>query len=143
MSDSRKQTLGILARISEFLEALPEDQVAELESGDARLTIIPAGSLEPLRPAPKTRATARQSKSAAVDVHAIAEAVRTAETRESATATLRPLRKDPDLKEVAVLLNVTGLGNLAKDKLIDAVVEATVGSRLDSLAIRGTATLPY
>ena len=56
---------------------------------------------------------------------------------------LKPLRKDPDLKEVAVLLNVNGLGNLAKDKLIDAIVEATVGSRLDSFAIRGNATLPH
>ena len=33
MSDSRKQTLGILTRISEFLETLPEEHLADLESG--------------------------------------------------------------------------------------------------------------
>ncbi len=141
MSDSRKQTLGILARISEFLETLPEEHLADLESGDARLTIIPAGSHEPLSGVRVPRS--RTSKPTSIDVNAIAEAVRTAETREYAAATLKPLRKDPELKVVATLLNVVGLGNLPKDKLIEAIVEATVGSRLDSIAIRGTATLPY
>jgi hypothetical protein len=144
VSDSRKQTLGILTRIAEFLETLPEEHLADLESGEARLTIIPAGASEPLRPAARSRAaSARTTKAPAVDVDAIAEAVRSAETREAAASVLRPLRKEPDLKQVAELLNVVGLGNLAKDKLIDAIVEATVGNRLDSLAIRGTANLPY
>jgi hypothetical protein len=143
VSDPRKQTIGILVRIAEFLETLPEDQLADLESGEARLTIIPSGSGEALRPAPRPRTPARTPKPTAVDVHAVAAAVRGAETRQAATAVLAPLRKDPDLKEVAVLLKVVGLGSLAKDKLIDAIVEATVGNRLDSFAIRGTATLPY
>jgi hypothetical protein len=140
MSDSRKQSVAILTRVAEFLQNLPEEHLTELEAGTALLTIIPAGATEPLRrPAPRPRA----AKSATVDVHKIAETVRTAETREEAIAVLRPLRKDPELKEVAVLLNVHGMGNLAKDRLVDAIVEATVGSRLDSQAILGDATLPY
>jgi hypothetical protein len=144
MSDSRKQTLGILMRISEFLETLPEDHLADLESGAARLTFIPAGASEPMRPTARPRAaSARAAKPVTVDVSAIAEAVRTAETREAAATVLKPLRKDPELKDVAVQLNVVGLGNLSRDKLIEAIVEATVGNRLDTFAIRGNANLPY
>ena len=144
MSDSRKQTLGILLRISEFLETLPEEQLADVESGAARLTLIPAGASEPLRPAARTRAaSARAAKPALVAASAIAETVGAPESREAAAAVLKALRKNPDLKDVAVRLNVVGLGNLSKDKLIEAIVEATVGNRLDTFAIRGNANLPY
>jgi hypothetical protein len=147
MSDAGKQSIAILTRVAEFLETLPEEHLADLESGAAALTIIPAGTTVPLPRATapaRTRAAApRATKPSTVDVHATAEAVRAAETREEATAALRPLRKDPDLKQIAELLHVTGLGNLAKDRLIDAIVEGTVGSRLDMQAIQGTAKLPY
>jgi hypothetical protein len=144
MSDPRKQSVAILARIAEFLETLPEEHLADLETGAAALTIIPAGAHEPLPRPTRTRTTAvRPPKQSTVDVAAIAEAVRTADTREEAAAQLRPLRKDPELKHIAELLNVTGMGNLSKDKLIDAIVEGTVGSRLDFDAIQGTARLPY
>jgi hypothetical protein len=144
MSDSRKQSLAILMRIADFIENLPEEHVTDLEAGAALLTIIPAGSTEPVSRAPaRARAAARAPKVSAVDVRQVADAVRTSQTREAATAALRPLRKDPELKEVAALLSVVGLGNLPKDRLIDAIVEATVGSRLDFQAIQGSATLPY
>jgi hypothetical protein len=144
MSDSRKQSATILMRVAEFLSQLPEEHLADLESGAAALSLIPTGSSEPLPlGASRSRSRSRAPKAAAVDVNEVAQAVQAAETREEAAARLRPLRKDPDLKEVAVLLNVTGLGNLPKDRLIDAIVEATVGSRLDFQAIQGSATLPY
>ncbi len=143
MTDARKQSVGILMRIAEFLETLPEEHLADLESGAAVLTFIPVGSTEPLPRQTRSRATARPAKPSTVDVSAIADAVRSAESREAATAQLKPLRKDPDLKQVAELLNVNGLGSLPKDRLIDAIVEATVGSRLDFQAIQGDARLPY
>jgi hypothetical protein len=143
MSDARKQSLAILTRIAEFLETLPEEHVADLESGAAALTIIPAGSSEPLPRSPRPRAAKAAPKASTVDIHAIANAVMSAESRDEATALLKPLRKDPDLKQIADLVQVTGLGNLAKDKLIDAIVEGTVGSRLDFQAIQGPARLSY
>jgi hypothetical protein len=144
MSDARKQSIAILTRVAEFLETLPEEHLADLESGAAALTIIPAGASEPLPRAPRPRAATRAApKASTVDVQAIAEAVQAAESRDEATALLKPLRKDPDLKQIAERLHVTGLGNLAKEKLIDAIVEGTVGSRLDFQAIQGSARLPY
>jgi hypothetical protein len=144
MSDARKQSMAILIRVAEFLGTLPEEHLADLESGAAALTIIPVGASEPLHRAPRPRAAAKAAlKASTVDVQAMADAVQSAEGRDEATALLKPLRKDPELKQIAELLHVTGLGNLAKDKLIDAIVEGTVGSRLDFEAIQGSARLPY
>jgi hypothetical protein len=145
MSDSRKQSMAILIRVAEFLETLPEEHLADLETGAAALTIIPAGATEPL---PRTNArartaTPRATKASTIDLDGIAAAVRSSSTRDEATALLKPLKKDPDLKQIAELLDVHGLGNLTKDKLIDAIVEGTVGSRLDFQAIQGSAHLMY
>jgi hypothetical protein len=145
MSDSRKQSLAILARVAEFLETLPDVQLDDLQAGTARLTLIPAGSETPLVPKARGQAASRAAKVVVPSAHAgeIAEQLRTVESREAAAALLKPLRKDPELKEVAAALNITILASLTKDKYAAAIVEATVGNRLDSQAIRGNASLPY
>jgi hypothetical protein len=135
--------MAILAHVAEFLANLPEEHLDDLQSGAARLTLIPAGSDDPLPPparAPRARSARERAPSAAVSE--IAEAVRNADSREAAAAMLRPL-KVADLKEIAANLGITLPGSATKERLTTTIVERAVGNRLDSLAIRGTATLPY
>ena len=121
MSDSRKQSVAILSRVADFLQNLPDEHLAELEAGTAMLTIIPAGATEPLkRSAPRPRGP----KAAAVDVNKIAEAVRTAETREEAITVLRPLRKDPDLDKIKGFVTDSGEGRWTVQEAIDLDVPA-------------------
>jgi hypothetical protein len=143
MTDSRKQSLAILARVAEFLETLPDDQLDDLQAGTARLTVIPAGSDQPLATKPRARAAGRVVNTPGPAAAEIAEQLRTIQSREAAAALLKPLRKEPDLKDIAAILNVTISGSLPKDRYAAALIEATVGNRLDSVAIRGSASLPY
>ncbi len=143
MTDPRKQVLAVLSRVAEFLETLPEDQLNDLESGAARLTVIPAGSNQPLVPTPRTTRTRKESGPPTPEVTQVAEALRTIDSRESATELLQTLTKEPQLKQVASILSLSIPSSLTKPRYISALVEATVGNRLDSEAIRGNATLPY
>lgn len=57
-------------------------------------------------------------------------------SREDAAALLAPLDKR-ELQEMAGGLSIPGAGRLSKEELRRQIVEATVGRRLDSIAIRG------
>lgn len=143
MTEPRKQSMAILAQVAEFLANLPEDQLDDLQSGAARLTLIPAGSDQPLQlPNRTSRARATKDSIPSASVTAIAQTLADLDTREAAADTLKPL-KLAQLKEVAMTLGITIVGSMSKEKLTVAIVERTVGNRLDSLAIRGTSTLPY
>lgn len=143
MSDARKQSVAILAHVAEFLANLPEEHLDDLQSGAARLTIIPAGSDQPM-PAPgqRRRAQPKAERKPSADAAKIAETLASLDSREAAADLLQPL-KVADLKDVASILNVPVPGRATKEVLTVAIIERTVGNRLDSLAIRGTATLPY
>lgn len=143
MSEPRKQSMAILAQVAEFLANLPEDQLDDLQSGAARLTLIPAGSDQPLQlPNRVSRGRATKDSIPSPDVTAIARTLTDLDTREAAADALKPL-KLAQLKEVAGILGINLVGSVSKDKATVAIVERTVGNRLDSLAIRGTSTLPY
>jgi hypothetical protein len=130
--------LGILRRVSEFLAELPEDQLAALAEGRARLAYVPEGALEP---APRKRAAsgARAPKQPAPPSDAVVakvEQLRSLDSREAVDKEINSLQK-PELVELAKALSVSQAGRLGKDGLRAAIIEATVGRRLDSLAIRG------
>lgn len=54
--------IGILQRISEFLAELPEDQIADLAEGRARLAYVPDGAEAP---APRKSTPAKRAGRAA------------------------------------------------------------------------------
>jgi hypothetical protein len=140
MTESRKDALAVLAAIADFLHRLPDDQIADLASGAALLTLIPAGAAGPLVP-PRPRGNRSRTSKPVQDMSAVAEQLRSVETRDSARQLLSPLQKNP-LLDLATQIGLSGLASATKPKLIDAIVEATVGNRLDSLAIRGTNDFP-
>ncbi|QOC93297.1 Rho termination factor N-terminal domain-containing protein [Micromonospora craniellae] len=71
----------------------------------------------------------------AVDPARLADALATMTSRADGTAYLsdRPAR---DLRELAAHLGLRGLGGLRKAELVERIVDATIGYRLDSTALR-------
>ncbi|HLT09981.1 MAG TPA: hypothetical protein VK028_04150 [Micromonosporaceae bacterium] len=138
--NSVKIPLGILQRISEFLADLPEDQLADLAEGRARLAYHPAGSDEVVVPGggrKRSRSTAvrkpHEPTPATVELLARLDTMRSRDEARSALADL----KKAALVDAAKTLSVPGAGKLGMDALRTEIVEATVGRRLDSIAIRG------
>lgn len=90
-----------------------------------------------------TRAKAAPAKKAAQPAVSITRGELSAmSTREQAHAAVARLKK-PELIALAKELSVPRASSASVASLRSAIVERTVGNRLDSLAIRGTATLPY
>jgi len=145
MSSVEKLSLAVLHTVAEFLALLPEDQLNDLAEGKARLTLIPKDATEPLLLAsaagPAKRAAAgggvgRARAEPTVDMSETRDALDRLTTREDAQALLTPLNKEPHLKSLAILLGMSRFSSLKKDDLIGAIIEFTVGNRLNSGAIR-------
>ncbi|GAA1737160.1 hypothetical protein [Luedemannella helvata] len=134
MSDVAKQTLGVLRRITEFLDYLPQEQVDDLAEGRARLALIPWGANEPAVPA--ARKPARAAKAApSVDVESVRDALAVAASREEAAVILAPFGV-AELRVIAGALGIGGVAKTAKAALARQLVDFTVGARLSGAAIR-------
>jgi hypothetical protein len=134
-----KVSLGVLQRISEFLADLPESQLLDLADGKARLAYVPVGSDQPAPSARSTRSRGTPSRQEFVPSQTTVDTLHRFESlgnRDEAAAELRPMGK-PALLDIAKALSVPRASSLSKDHLTREIVEATVGRRLDSIAIRG------
>lgn len=117
----------VLIRVAEFIRKLPADQLADLASGEAKLEVVPKGG---------RRTTAARVTGAALPRPAAEIAATMAEigNRAAANQYLVDLRLTvPQLKQLAAELGITVSG--VKAKVMDGIVEWTVGRRLDSDAI--------
>ncbi|HZO66592.1 MAG TPA: hypothetical protein VFB74_16450 [Kribbellaceae bacterium] len=138
MSDA-KLTLAVLQRISEFLADLPEEHLTEIADGKARLTFIPAGATEPRQPTVKKAAPRKASRAGAatVDMSEARDALIGMSSREEGRTYLSSIpRKEPELVDLAKLLDIGGAKGLRRADLIETIVERTIGSRLNSAAVR-------
>jgi len=135
MSDARL-SLAVLQRIAEFIADLPEDHLADIADGKARLTFIPAGSTEPRKPTDvhATRTRTSRPTTPTVDVNEARSALAAMGSRDEGRTYLDKLRAKVELQPLAKLLGLGISGN--KPELIDRIVERTIGSRLNSAAIR-------
>ena len=114
---------NVLLRVAEFLRKLPESELADLASGEAKLEVVPKGG----------RAPARTAKAAALPRPAqeIADTMRQIGDRAAARQYLVDLKLTvPSLKQLATELGITVRGT--KDAVIGGIVEWAVGRRLDS-----------
>lgn len=144
MSDVAKLSMTVLQRISEFLASLPEDQLIDIAEGRATLTYHAYGAdlpAVPMQPAARKAVTPRKApapRQPAAPVPGAAEAVAELDriaTRDEGQRYLQPM-KVSDLRAVAALLGIRGVSKTGKDDLIALLVERTVGSRLNSAAVR-------
>ncbi|MGC1209771.1 MAG: hypothetical protein WA890_00675 [Micromonospora sp.] len=139
MTDA-KLSLAVLARVAEFLQQLPEADVADLAEGRARLAVVPFGTSSPrvptARPAPAARTpAARRDAAPAVDLDQARAALAGMAHRDDGTAYLSSWTAK-DLKALAAALQIRGVTALRKPDLIDRIVARTIGFRLNSAAIR-------
>lgn len=114
----------VLLRVAEFLRRLPESELADLASGEAKLEVVPKGG---------RRAPTRTAKAAALPRPAqeIADTMRQIGDRAAARQYLVDLKPTvATLKQLAAELGITVRGT--KDPMIDGIVEWAVGRRLDS-----------
>jgi hypothetical protein len=128
---------GILQRVSEFLAGLPEDQIVDLAEGRTRLAYIPAGQETPVPT--RQPAAARPAKVPAQptpETTALIEELRALSSRDDAATKIAHLKK-PALQAVARALSVPRASSLTSAELRAEIIQATVGRRLDSIAIRG------
>lgn len=125
-----ERTHDVLVKVAEFLRKLPDDQVTDLLSGEARLELIPKGY--------KVTAPAAAKKPATLDVspEQINADLKALNDRAAATKYLKDLKlAKASLAELAKQLDVA-FG--AKDTLAiitERIVEQKVGRRLSSDAI--------
>jgi len=128
--------LGILQRISEFLAELPDDQLADLAAGRARLAYVPAGADSPAPRKTPMRRTPKAAVETPPETAELIEELRALTSREDAATKIADLRK-PALTAAAKALSVPRASSLTIAELRAEIVQATVGRRLDSIAIRG------
>ncbi len=133
MSDAAKLSLTVLQRVAEFLDALPENDLVDLAEGRASITFYRWGEDRPVKPAKAPRRTAKPP--AAVDLAEVREALATMDNREAGRKRLAPLTV-ATLRSLAGELDMGGLSKETKARLVDKIVERTIGYRLNSAAIR-------
>ncbi|MER7279784.1 hypothetical protein ABT369_35630 [Dactylosporangium sp. NPDC000244] len=130
MTDPADLAHEVLLRVAAFVKTLPADQLEDLASGAAKLELVPKGG----RPAKAVKAAPAAALSRPVSE--IESMLGELETRQAAIQYVNDLKLTvPQIKELAKVLGVAAPAKSTKPTLITAIVDATVGRRLDSLAL--------
>jgi hypothetical protein len=136
MSDVSAMTLAVLRRFAEFLEALPEDQVADLAEGRAQLSYIPFGADAPVAPKPSRKPAPKKGATPKVDPLSMVQVLERATSRDEGRGLLEPLAVG-DVRAVATAAGMTGVSRTPKPDLVEQIVGLLIGGRLTFAAIRG------
>lgn len=131
MNDVSTMSQAVLRRVGEFLDGLPDNQLADLANGRGRLAYLP-----PDAPAPSpTRAPAGKTPKAAFDVDDVLARLKEANTRDEGRTILGPLAIK-ELRAVATGAGLTGISRTKKEELLEQVVSMVIGGRLSFAAFR-------
>jgi hypothetical protein len=135
MSDVSVLSVTLLRRVAEFLDSLPEDHIADLAEGRARLTYVPWGANEPVPMKATRSSTTRKPAAPKVDTEAIVADLGRAGSRDEGRRLLEPLNLTA-LRAVAKAAGMTGVSKTKQDELIEQLVALTIGGRLSFAAMR-------
>ena len=129
MTDPADLAHDVLLKVAAFVKSLPADQLADLASGSAALTLVPrAGRAS----APARTASKPLSRPVAEIETMLAEIG----TRAAAVQYLNDERLTvAQLRELAKVLGVALPAKATKDAVTSRIVDSVVGRRLDSSAI--------
>ncbi|MEV4479039.1 Rho termination factor N-terminal domain-containing protein [Micromonospora coxensis] len=128
---------ALLIRLAELVDGLPAAEVAALAEGRARLAVVPVAATPAGPPAVVAgRPPApRRPAGPGVDPDRAVAALAALTTRHDGTAYLAGW-SGRDLRALAARLGLRGVAGLRKAELVERIVEATVGYRVNSTAIR-------
>lgn len=124
-----KTIARLLRRLAETLEKTPEADLEALLSGRARLVVSPAGA---------DRRSPRQKRTPSKKITELVAKLRDLRSREDGLALLRTMRLNRrELEELARLMDLPVLRDDGSERLVQKIVEESIGARLNSEAIRG------
>lgn len=130
MTDPADLAHDVLLKVAAFVKSLPADQLADLASGEARLTLVPRGGRA------TTPAAPARTKPLSRPVAEIETMLAEIGTRAAAVQYLNDERLTiAQLRELAKVLNVALPSKSTKDSITTKIVDSVVGRRLDSSAI--------
>ena len=129
MTDPADLAHDVLLKVAAFVKSLPADQLADLASGEARLTLVPRGGRATTPASTRTRPLSRP-------VAEIETMLAEIGTRAAAVQYLNDERLTvAQLRELAKVLGVSLPSKGTKDSITTKVVDSVVGRRLDAAAI--------
>lgn len=129
MTDPADLAHDVLLKVAAFVKSLPADQLADLASGEARLTLVPRGGRAAAPASTRTRPLSRP-------VAEIETMLAEIGTRAAAVQYLNDERLTvAQLRELAKVLGVSLPSKGTKDSITTKVVDSVVGRRLDAAAI--------
>jgi hypothetical protein len=134
VSDVSALSLALLRRVADFLNELPEDQVADLAEGRARLAYIPWGASEPAPSKAPRKAPAKRAPASKFDPAAVVVGLKDAHSRDEGRELLHPLTVT-NLRSVATAAGMTGVAKTPKEELLEQVVGLTIGGRISYAAM--------
>ena len=127
MTDPADLAHDVLVKVALFVKALPADQLADLASGAAKLELVPKGG----RPPAKAAAGKPLPRPAEEIERTLRQLGNRADARRYLEVDLKLTM--PQLKDLAKAFGITATGT--KPKVLDALVEWSVGRRADADAI--------
>ncbi|GAA3223461.1 hypothetical protein ACFO1B_36245 [Dactylosporangium siamense] len=134
MTDPADLAHDVLLKIAAFVKSLPADQLADLASGEAKLTLVPRGGRAAASAAgPAASARTRPLSRPVAEIETMLAEIG---TRAAAVQYLNDERLTvPQLRELAKVLGVALPSKSTKEAVTTKIVDSVVGRRLDSSAI--------
>jgi hypothetical protein len=131
MTDPADLAHDVLLKVAAFVKSLPADQLADLASGAARLSLVPRGG-RAATPG-STRPVSRPLSRPVAEIETMLAEIG---TRAAAVQYLNDERLTiAQLRELAKVLGVALPGRATKPDITTRIVDSVVGRRLDSSAI--------
>lgn len=131
MTDPVDMTHALLVHLADLLRKLPPDQIAELYAGTARLEVVPKAG----RPTKAARA-AKAPGELKVSIEQVGADLAKIDDRTAANRYVEELPMTvPDLRQLAKQLGISVRSKATRPETISAIVQWTVGRRLDSDAV--------
>ena len=135
MTNPVDRTHAVLLRVSEFLKALPADQIDDLVAGTAKLEVVPKGGRPAARRPAATKAATKAAPSPVTPDTVRAELAATGDTA-GAERYINGLKLTvPQLRALAGELGISLSGKAVKAEVTRQIVQYTVGRRLASETI--------
>jgi hypothetical protein len=123
----------VLVHLADLLRKLPPEQIGELYDGTARLEIVTKGGRRISTSSPAKRA---QPKAAPIPADQVRDDLFKIDDRAAATRYVGDLGLTvPDLKVLAKKIGVSVASKAKRDDTIAAIVQWTVGRRVDGNAV--------
>jgi hypothetical protein len=126
----QEKAAEVLRKVATFLRGLTEDEIDDLLAGRTRLTLVGRSTRKPV---------SRTSVTPELDVDALRRELTAKATREEGMSLLNSLSPTREtLRQIASAIDIPAPKTDTVERLKERIIEATIGYRLRSQAIRNS-----